>query len=75
MASSVGVGFLGGLGGVAIGFVAGIILGLIVSIGSCIGGHTKQVQNSSYQITLIATVIIGGIIGAIIGYTSKRKKD
>jgi hypothetical protein len=75
LASSVGVGFLGGLGGAGIGFVVGIVFALINEIGTCISTGTEKNAGKNNGTILLITMIIAGTIGAIIGYTSKRKKE
>lgn len=72
--SAVGSGFLFGLGGMVTGFVVGFCLGLIVEIGSCISHGTEEGMNKYSGIIILTSIIIGGIIGAIGGFTSIRKK-
>lgn len=74
-ASSVGSGFLGGLGGAGIGFVAGIVFALINEIGTCISTGTEKNAGKNNGVILLITMLIAGTIGAIIGYTSERKKS
>jgi hypothetical protein len=73
-ASAVGSGFLGGLGGIVTGLVVGFCLGLIVEIGSCISHGTEKGMNKYSGVIVISSIIIGGIIGAVGAFSSKRKK-
>ena len=72
LTASIGVGVLGGLGGAVSGFLVGLVLAVVVAIGSCISsGH----ENSRTEgVVLWGACLIGGLIGAIMGYSGKRVK-
>lgn len=74
LASSVGTGFLGGLGGAGVGFLIGIVFALINEIGTCISTGTEKNAGKNNVFIIVITMIIAGIIGAIGGYGATRKK-
>ena len=75
LTSSVGSGILGGLGGVVGGLVIGFCVGLIVQIASCISNDWTEKGSGKYSgIIIVFSMIIGGIIGYVANFNSKRKK-
>jgi len=79
LSSAIGSGVLSGLGGLGVGLIAGIVFIIFNYIGTCVfTGHGSDLGNHpddhSGNIVIGVIMVIAGIIGAIIGFNSKRKK-
>lgn len=72
---AIGSGVWGGIKGLGVGFVAGFMLGLISEIGSCISNGTEKGMNKYDGIIMISSLLICGLIGALVQFNSKRKKN